>query len=75
MWGGGADGRTIEKGVAKRLGWDGVMIQRRTFSGRGIRYSAAAAAANDNNNNRGDTAPLTPSSAALSPETMTRQQG
>ena len=41
------------------------------FSGRGIRYSTAAAAADDNNDHRGGTAPLTPSSAATSWETMT----
>jgi ribulose 1,5-bisphosphate carboxylase large subunit-like protein len=48
------------------------MIERRTFSGGGIRYiasAAAAAAANDNNDNRGGTAPPTLSFAATSWET------
>jgi hypothetical protein len=49
------------------------MIERRTFSGRGIRYSAATAttAADDNNGDRGGTAPLAPSSATTSRETAT----
>jgi hypothetical protein len=47
------------------------MIDCRTFSGRGIRYSAAAAAADDNNNDIEGTAPLTPSSAATLRERMT----
>ena len=49
------------------------MIERRTFSGRGIRYSATATttAADDNNGDRGGTAPLAPSSATTSRETTT----
>jgi hypothetical protein len=46
------------------------MMERRTFSGRGIRYSAAAAA-DDNNDDRGGTTPLTPSTAATLPEMTT----
>ena len=51
------------------------MIERRMFSGHGIRDSATATAAtptaNDNNNDRGGMAPLTPSSAAALRETTT----
>ena len=45
------------------------MIESRTFSSRGIRYSAATTAPDDNNDDRGGTAPLTLSSAATSRET------
>ena len=47
------------------------MIERRTFSSLGIRYSAAAAAPDDNNDDRGGTAPLTLSSAATLREMTT----